>query len=93
MERIDSPNITPVEFGDSDNIKVGQLVIAIGNPYGFQTTVTAGVVSALGSPISGIDDLHKLLTDELLGKEINITVLRRTEIIELKIIPTELKLD
>ncbi len=46
--RIDSPGITPVKFGDSEKIKTGQLVIAIGNPYGFQTTVTAGVVSALG---------------------------------------------
>jgi S1-C subfamily serine protease len=46
--RIDSPNINPVSLGNSDKIKVGQLVIAIGNPYGFQTTVTAGVVSALG---------------------------------------------
>ena len=46
--RIDTPNLTAVEFGDSGKIKVGQLVIAIGNPYGFQTTVTAGVVSALG---------------------------------------------
>jgi len=46
--RIDSPGISPVKFGDSAKIKPGQLVIAIGNPYGFQTTVTAGVVSALG---------------------------------------------
>jgi S1-C subfamily serine protease len=46
--RIDNPNLKAVEFGDSGKIKVGQLVIAIGNPYGFQTTVTAGVVSALG---------------------------------------------
>jgi S1-C subfamily serine protease len=46
--RIDSPGITPVQFGDSESIKVGQIVIAIGNPYGFQASVTAGVVSALG---------------------------------------------
>lgn len=46
--RIDSPGISPVNFGDSSKIKTGELVIAIGNPYGFQTTVTAGVVSALG---------------------------------------------
>jgi S1-C subfamily serine protease len=46
--RIHAPNLQPVLLGDSQNIKVGQLVIAIGNPYGFQCTVTAGVVSALG---------------------------------------------
>jgi S1-C subfamily serine protease len=46
--RIDFPGITPLVFGDSSNIKIGQLVVAIGNPYGFQASVTAGVVSALG---------------------------------------------
>lgn len=46
--RIHGTNLAPVPFGDSENVLVGQLAIAIGNPYGFQCTVTAGVVSALG---------------------------------------------
>jgi S1-C subfamily serine protease len=46
--RIDAPGIAPVALGDSRSLRVGRVVIAIGNPYGFQYSVTAGVVSALG---------------------------------------------
>jgi len=46
--RINGPKFVAAPLGDSQKIRVGQLVIAIGNPYGFQCTVTSGVVSALG---------------------------------------------
>jgi serine protease Do len=46
--RADSRSLVPAELGDAEGLKVGQLVVAIGNPNGFAGSVTAGVVSALG---------------------------------------------
>lgn len=46
--RIYESDLTAARFGNSESLRVGQLVIAVGSPYGFQSTVTAGVVSALG---------------------------------------------
>lgn len=46
--RVDEPGLVAAELGDSQKLRVGQVAIAIGAPYGFQSTVTAGVVSALG---------------------------------------------
>jgi S1-C subfamily serine protease len=46
--RIDAPHLAHVRFADSEKLCVGQVAIAIGNPLGFQTSVTAGVISALG---------------------------------------------
>ncbi len=46
--RAEASNLPTADLGDSDSLRVGQLVIAIGNPLGFQSTVSTGVISALG---------------------------------------------
>lgn len=46
--RIDAPDLQHVRLADSSRIHVGQVAVAIGSPYGFQQTVTSGIVSALG---------------------------------------------
>src|ERR1043165_1083108 len=48
--RLQGAGLPHATFGSSGRLKVGQLVVAIGNPLGFQATVTAGIVSALGPP-------------------------------------------
>ena len=60
--RVDATKLPSANFGDSRFVRVGQVAVAIGNPYGFQHSVTAGVVSALGRSLrsrSGrvIDDI------------------------------------
>jgi serine protease Do len=51
----DAPNLTPVEFGDSGRLRLGDIVLAIGNPFGVGQTVTMGIVSAKGRTDLGIE--------------------------------------
>ena len=46
--KVDRDNLPAAKFGDSDNLAVGQLAVAIGSPSGFESTVTSGVISGLG---------------------------------------------
>jgi len=46
--RINAPQLVHAQFGDSKSVRVGQIAVAIGSPFGFQQTITAGVLSALG---------------------------------------------
>ncbi|HLB33158.1 MAG TPA: trypsin-like peptidase domain-containing protein [Chthoniobacterales bacterium] len=46
--KIKATKLTPITLGDSDQVKVGQMVVAVGNPFGLQETVTQGIISAKG---------------------------------------------
>ena len=54
LVRIDAPGLRAVTLGDSTAVRVGQVAVAIGNPFGFQTSVTAGIVSALGRSLPSV---------------------------------------
>lgn len=52
--KIDTDNLTFITIGDSDKLSVGEWVLAVGNPFGFTSTVTAGIVSAKARSISSV---------------------------------------
>jgi serine protease Do len=59
--RIDAKNLPVVTFADSDQVKVGDIVLAMGNPFGLTNTVTMGIVSALGRDAMGITDYEDFI--------------------------------
>jgi Do/DeqQ family serine protease len=46
--KVETEGLSPIAFGDSENVRVGQMVFAVGNPFGLQETVTQGIISAKG---------------------------------------------
>lgn len=59
--KVDDPNVEPLLLGDSENLRVGQQIFAVGNPFGLDETVTRGIISALGRRTksdSGVDAIQ-----------------------------------
>jgi serine protease Do len=56
--KVDEPGLKPLKFGDSDAVQAGDFVVAIGNPFGFEETVTDGIISSKGRPnrVDGFGD-------------------------------------
>jgi len=59
--KIDGENLPVAQWGDSDKLRVGDWVVAIGNPFGFNQTVTAGIVSAKGRSDVGVSEVEEFI--------------------------------
>jgi serine protease Do len=59
--KIDAENLPAIKWGDSEKLKVGETVLAIGSPYGLSQTVTMGIVSAVGRANVGIADYEDFI--------------------------------
>src|SRR5213078_2409599 len=64
--RADARDLTAATLGDAERLRVGQLVVAIGNPHGFAGSVTAGVVSALGRSLPARSRGHSRIIDNVI---------------------------
>lgn len=59
--QIEEKNLSTIKWGDSNKLRVGEIVLAIGNPYGLNQTITMGIVSALGRSGIGITDYEDFI--------------------------------
>jgi S1-C subfamily serine protease len=64
--RVRGTDLVPAILGDADRLRVGQLVVAVGNPMGFSGSVTAGVVSALGRSFPARSQVHVRLIENVI---------------------------
>ena len=55
--KVEASGLTPAEFGDSDRLRCGEMVVAIGDPLGYRTSITQGIISALNRtvPVDGVE--------------------------------------
>ncbi len=61
LVRVNAQNLTPVEWGDSRKLKVGQIVLAAGSPFGLKQTVSLGIISAIGRTNIGAIDYEEFI--------------------------------
>ena len=66
--KIEAPNLKPLPLGDSEKVRVGQLVFAIGNPFGLGETVTSGIISAKGRRAAEDSAVEYLQTDAAVNR-------------------------
>ena len=61
LVKIEGEEFDYIPFGNSDNIRVGEWVLAVGNPYNLTSTVTAGIVSAKGRDLEGNSNIESFI--------------------------------